>query len=134
MPPHSSSTSIRRCASSFAVRPQHDAPAGAVNLKALFKRFVTADASICGSALTAHVGSPGSIANCSAAGLGVEAARDGDVVEEGRDRDPLAPLLIGGNPDVGQRAVDEVAQTHQAPAQHRPGAAVDGDGAPLQRL
>jgi hypothetical protein len=67
-------------------------------------------------------------------GLSVETACDRDVIEERCDRYPLAPLLIGGNSNVGQGAVDEVAQPREASPKHRPGTAVDGDRTPLESL
>ena len=82
--------------------------------------------------MIAQRGSPASTAKCQPARLGGETASDGDLVEERCDRHPFAPLLIGGNANFGERAVDQVTQAHEASPQHRPGAAVDGDGAPLQ--
>ena len=66
--------------------------------------------------------------------LGVQVAGNRDLAEESGDRHALAALDVGGHPDVGQGVVDQVTQAHEAAAEHGPGAAVDGDGSPLQRV
>ena len=67
-------------------------------------------------------------------GLGVQVADHGDFAEESGDRHPLAPLDVGGHPDVGQGVVDKVAQAHEAAAEDGSGTAVDGDGSLFQRV
>src|SRR5437870_13714399 len=66
--------------------------------------------------------------------LSVKIGDDRYLVDELRDTQPLAPLYSGAKPDLGQRAVDEVAESHQAPAEHHSRAAVDGDSSMSQRL
>ena len=66
--------------------------------------------------------------------LSVKIGDDRYLVDEFRHSQPLAPLYTGAKPDVGQRAVDEVAESHQAPAEHHSRAAVDGEGSMFQRL
>ena len=72
--------------------------------------------------------------NCRARFSACRLAGNRDLAEESGDRHPLAALDLGGHPDVGQRVVDKVTQAHQAAAEHGPGAAVDGDGSPFQRM
>src|SRR5437763_15837277 len=66
--------------------------------------------------------------------LSVKIGDDRYLVDELRDTQPLAPLYTGAKPDLGQRAVDEVAESHQAPAEHHSRAAVDGDSSMSQPL
>ena len=92
-------------------RPAAHPAAAWVYLKALFKRFITADASNCGSALTAKAGSTGSIVNRSPRVLGVQRARQRrSSSRNGRDPEALAALMLAVNADDGQRAVHEIAQ------------------------
>ena len=66
--------------------------------------------------------------------LRVEPPGRGDVTQERRHSDPLAPLVIGGKTNLRKRAVNQVAQAHEASTQYGPGAAIDGDSALLQSL
>ena len=108
-------------------------PAG-VNLKPLFNKFITAEASSCGSALTASRGSTSPIVELQPAEFRVEAARVRDLVEKRPERYALLPPDVRRHANVRQRAVDQVAQVDEAAAQHRAGAAVDRDRAALERV
>jgi hypothetical protein len=54
--------------------------------------------------------------------LGVQVGGDGNLVDEGQGRHPVSPRLRRGETDFRQRGVDDLAQPHQAPTQHRAGA------------
>ena len=61
-------------------------------------------------------------------------ARGGDFVKERDDRQPLTPLFASSETDLGERAIDNLPETHQTPAENCPGAATDADGAFPQHM
>ncbi len=59
---------------------------------------------------------------------------DGDVAQKIQYGKQLRPLMARGRSNVRERAVDEVAESSQAAAQHRSGIPVDADRAPLDHV
>jgi hypothetical protein len=59
---------------------------------------------------------------------------DGDLAHEASQGHPTAAVEAGFEPDLRQRAVDEVPQPDDATGQHRGGASAEAHCAPLQRL
>ena len=130
-PPHSSSTSIRRRASAVRTLRTTRLP-GRVYLNALFKMFVTAEASSWGSALTAARRATRLDDELDSPILRLQTGVDGEVVDECLYRHPFTPLELCVQADVRQGTVHEHGQVREAPAQYGPRTPVDGDRASLQ--
>lgn len=68
------------------------------------------------------------------AGDRLELRRDADFFEQHVQRGRFAPRVqAGGQSDIGERAIDEVAKTLQAAIEHRAGGAGDGTVAAFDR-
>src|SRR4051794_8709651 len=66
--------------------------------------------------------------------LCLEMSADGDVNEQGRYEHEFRPVMTRAGPNVRKRAVHEIAEPGQAPAQYRARIPIDADGAPLHDI